>query len=191
MLQFIQEYKKSVIAAAAVLASLLLTWAVEFFAPSWWEWFKVAVQDVASWLNEPVAISRLVAAIGLLALFAWPAFLTAKLLNRKRREKWRKYTNGTFDGIRWHWSYPYDNKIGDVIPRCEKDSTLLHRRKYFDDFFLKCDTCGEEHKLAGDYKAYERRLIRIIDRNLFTGQWKEEVKQCKPESHASHIPPSV
>lgn len=47
----------------------------------------------------------------LIASVAW-------LIKQRKKPEWMKYTDDSFEGVKWRWEYSKEGKVVNVTPRC-------------------------------------------------------------------------
>jgi hypothetical protein len=98
---------------------------------------------------------------------------------------YKEYNEDIFDGIKWRWSYDVIDRIVDLYSFCAEPNCDMQLKESvitvgYDQYSLRfhCDLCN--HDVWFDNKSYENvksEKIRLIQRNLRNGEWKQRIEK--------------
>jgi len=151
------------------------------FLPVLFSWIGNLCSVIWHLLSYPITIAFWIFLL-LLILSARTVFSFLKpLIHRKPLESTElDYTEDSFFGMTWRWSYPLSpipKKIWCFCPKC--DTQLVFNEGPFraaPRFILHCETCKEQiQDFEGSMDYILSKVIRQIDRNIRSGEWKSRI----------------
>lgn len=97
----------------------------------------------------------------------------------------RMYTQDSFEGVTWRWSYGYYGSPINISPYCPAcDSQLVYVRN--NEFSFRpsssvsfyCENCKMERTRieGGDHRYAISMIERLIDRKIRNGEWKRLIE---------------
>jgi hypothetical protein len=172
----------------AVAAGVVVEWVTPnlFLLGAAWIWVISAGTEIWTWAwtTTPVWNAAFYGMILILAVALVAAVVG--IIRSLRRPEWYKYAEDIFDGVLWRWRYS-DRRIVDLVPLCPNcDMALAYRSSlksagwgFGQDAELFCERCDDAiiQKYSGPYHQLEHSIIRKVDRNIRTGDWKEIVSK--------------
>jgi len=92
---------------------------------------------------------------------------------------WRDYRQGEYFDIIWKWDYRLNGEIINVVafcPKCSLARTIDPHRigAYASQTDFICDECGKIGDASGDNIEVWNKVIRKIDRDITTDEWKKK-----------------
>lgn len=134
--------------------------------------FCLSRSVVPNWLFGLLTI------LALPAIIAAGAFVWAKIFpSQDTKPDWRVYTNDTFFGLRWRWSYFSDGAISNICsfcPHCDFQVFPYHAGVYrvIERIGFRCDSCGRDlGEFDISYNTLESKVERSIQQKLRNGTW--------------------
>jgi hypothetical protein len=149
-----------------------------YAAPNVFRWIGRVLRSIWNYLTSSSNVPNWL----LWLLIIVSAVTAIKLIRRLfKRDKiieptFRMYTEDSFEGATWRWSWDYYDKPVNILPYCPIcDSQLVYVRP--NEFSLRpalsvafyCETCKKERvRIEGE---------RFIDRKIRNGEWKRLIKR--------------
>lgn len=151
----------------AAIVSLITT-----LIPGGWRWVFAQGLSVWRWLDSAVAIQ--VWFLALLSLLSLAFLVAAGVLvyaatRKPEADIAARYTEDTFFGIRWRWSYGqhgiYD--LCSFCPRCDMQVHPRHATAFQASVEYHCDDCGTDlQRFEFGHAEVESRVTRKIQQRL-------------------------
>lgn len=159
--------------ATAVLGGLIVEWTKDFpvlravltIATSAWRWL-LAPGSLPHWLILLLVLSTI-------ALFG---LLTSMVL--RRADPTNGYTSDTFLDIDWQWVYSngtiYPDAVVPLCPKCRFQMSFIDASNYsvVPRTAVVCEDCGYSRQFEGNHHAVKERVIKLVQRNLRTGNYR-------------------
>lgn len=116
--------------AEVVVGSSTATW-LATVAFTWLSGFNITI-------NLPLLGMSFLAL--LIASVAW-------MIKQRKKPRWMKYTDDSFEGVNWRWQYDKKGEVVNVTPRCPVCSEELYLQDCMgkDGVRFLCGNCIEDH----------------------------------------------
>ena len=165
--------------AIACVAVLSGVWAI-FFIPGALQWLDesyhlirshlLATYTLPNWAFYLLLFCVLYVAVSLCVLFVKP-----------REEKVTSYKQDTFLDIVWRWSYHRNAPVDPwcYCPDCKNELIYNYTgSRENQETELFCESCNvAKLRHDGDTTYLVNRILRLIERKIRTGEWKEAIKK--------------
>lgn len=163
---------------ASVIAAGMTAFAS--YLAGWWPAVAQAAKDV--WIFFVAASPAPHWVICLLVLLALPTVVVGILLGWQSvrpspasRPDWYGYTEDTFFGLRWRWSYSSIGRIqrlNTFCPHCDYQVFWQDASSYsaVERISFKCDSCHRDlGEFVEHYRSLESKTERFIDQKIRNG----------------------
>lgn len=175
---------------ASVVAGLVLsTLGYAFYAaPDIFRWVSRILTSIWNHLTSALTLPYWL--FWLIVILSVPTMIRV-IRSLTRRDKtdeptFRMYTQDSFEGIIWRWSYDYYGSPSNITPYCPIcDSQLVHLRET--EFSLRrassvafyCETCKQEQaRIEGGDRHYAISMVqRFIDLKIRHGEWEQRIRR--------------
>jgi hypothetical protein len=172
---------------AGVVSGLILA-SIFYAGPKLFQWIITILSWV--WQHATSSISIPNWLLWLLVILGMPTLLKVlkPLLKHKENSEptFRMYTQDSFEGATWRWSYDYSGGPVNIVPFCPIcDSQLVHVKE--NQYSLRpslsvsfyCERCKQERaRIEGGNEFYAVSMIeRFIDRNVRNGEWEHVIRR--------------
>ena len=173
---------------ASVIAGLLLA-AIFYFIPKLFQWFVRAFLLIWNHLTSSTHIPNWL--LWLLVIFSLITVVRRIRILLKREVNneptFRMYTQDSFEGMTWRWSYDVYDRLTDLSPYCPNcDALLVHIKEPYQlarasSVRFYCESCKQESaEIRGGDRKYANSMIeRLIDRKIRNGEWERLIKLDK------------
>jgi hypothetical protein len=159
--------------ATAVLGGLIVEWTKDFpvlraclaIITAAWHWL-LAPGSLPHWLILVLVLCT----VGLIGLLT--------LLVLRRADPTRTYTSDSFLEIEWQWVYTggniYPDDVVPICPQCRFQMTFMDASNYaaVPRTAVVCEDCGYRRQFEGNHYAVRERVIKSVQRNLRTGNYR-------------------
>jgi hypothetical protein len=172
---------------ATVIGGLILSaigYAI-FFAPNVFRGILKIFVAIGSYFTSFTSIPRWLFWL-LLLLAAITVIQVARPLLRRRSNEptVRDYTQDSFEGILWRWSYTWADNPIDIVPYCPYcDTMLVHSESSIwgetPKVSFYCERCKSVRgEIEGGGRPYAISMVqRLIDRKIRNDEWKPLVRR--------------
>jgi len=170
---------------ATVVGGLILSalYAVPHIVQATLGVFTSVLDYFSSGINIPHWLLWLLIVLSLITL----SRLIAPLLKRDSNDEpdFRRYTQDSFEGVIWRWSYDRHDTPINILPFCPYcDAMLVHVKQPFNfsgsaSVSFYCESCKQVRaEIEGGDRHYAISMIeRFIDRKLRNGEWKGLIRR--------------
>jgi hypothetical protein len=172
---------------ATVVGGLILSAIgyVFFFLPDLFRWVINFFSRIWNYFVSSTPIPRWLLWLLILMSVATLFRLVRPLLKRRNNEpKVTMYTEDSFEGVTWRWSYDWGNNPTDILPFCPYcDTMLVHSESSFWNENPKvsfyCERCKQVRaEIEGGRRSYAISMIaRLIDRKIRSEEWRRLVSR--------------
>ena len=178
--------------SAPVISGCILA-AIIFTASRVWPAFSKWIIDLWCVIFSILAAKAFIPVWALIMLFVSATIPVFQIFMALRRNKppeltWRDFRNNFYFGLCWNWSYGFNGSIIHLSAFCPKCSLALiidpHRigsNAIQTDFI--CDDCGKIGAVAGDNIDVWNKVMRKIERDITTDQWKNKYEDDDATIH--------
>ena len=145
------------------------------------KWIWGIIASCLAYLRSPSSMPRWLVAI--LAIGCIPTFFRVFKRFLPTPVNPLAYTQDTFFGLVWRWSYPLSPTSDQTWCFCPKcDTRLVYNEDHLaltGSFQFFCETCnqGVAEIPGNDVGVILNRVIRQIERNVRTDIWKERINE--------------
>ena len=172
------------------VAASLITAAVLGIVYAISPWVQRTAAAAFDWIIAPVAMSRLLVSVFLLA-FLWLAVARIKLAVSKdedAEDSIYNYRRDVFFGVEWRWGWDAGGGMGDFIPYCTNCGRMLlsefdrehgNMGVIVDVLRMKCQGCTWETKMYGDIPKIQNQVYIEVKKKIDDGTWVKVVEKSK------------
>lgn len=152
-------------------------WAI-FYVPAVRPWLNESYLMIRNHLLTMYAIPTWVLYLLLLCVF-YVAVSLMILLAKPRKKKVTSYKQDNFLDIIWRWSYQRKKPVDPwcFCPDCKTELIYNYTgSRENQETELFCETCNiTKLRHDGDTKYLINRILRLIERKIRTGEWREVI----------------
>jgi hypothetical protein len=159
-----------------------------YAAPDAFRWMRRALNSIGNYLTSSLSVPNWLLWI-LIILSAITVIRLIRSLSTRHAETdeptHRMYTQDSFEGLTWRWSYDVYNRLTKLSAYCPNcDALLVNMREPYrlggpSSARFYCESCKQERaEIGGGDRNYVDSMIeRLIDRKIRNGEWKHVIKR--------------